>query len=69
MNVYVLYNNGKLRAVYSDQHDAAYDLQILTDKGYKSARVQQVQVQNQPREAEPIDAETRAALQQMVERI
>ena len=69
MNVYVLYNDGKLRAVYADPHDAAYDLASMLERGYKNARVQEVQLQDRKREADPIDDETRAGLQQMVERI
>ena len=66
--VYVLYNGNKLRAVYANALDAMSDQQRLVDKGYRDARVQEVQLQNQQREAEPLDPETIDALKRCVER-
>lgn len=66
--VYVLYNAGKLRAVYKDAYDASYDLQLLIDKGYKEARVQEVQLQATSREARPLELEEIDALKRCVER-
>ena len=67
--VYVLYNEGKLRNVYRNKDDALYDLRSLEKRGYRNARVQQVDVQPVAREAEPLDIETIEALKQCVERI
>ena len=66
MNVYVLYNAGKLRAVYEDQSDALVDRERLRSNGYKEARVQEVQLQSVAREAPPLDAETIEALRACV---
>jgi len=65
-NVYVLYNSGKLRAVYKRKADAEEDRARLTGKGYKEARVQEVQLQTVTREASPLDATTIEALKQCV---
>ena len=65
-NVYVLYNSGKLRAVYEWKTDALADRARLIDKGYKDARVQEVQLQTVTREARPLDLETIEALRQCV---
>ena len=65
-NVYVLYNAGKLRAVYDRQALAELDRERLISKGYKEARVQEVQLQSVTREASPLDAETIEALKQCV---
>jgi hypothetical protein len=65
-NVYVLYNAGKLRAVYERKADAVLDRERLIGKGYKEARVQEVQLQTVTREASPLDAETIEALKQCV---
>ena len=67
--VWVLYNDGKLRAVYAEQEYAVRDLRLMLERGYKNVRVQEVQLQYQSREADPIDDETREGLQRMVERI
>ena len=66
--VYVLYNAGKLRAVYEDAYDASYDLQLLLDKGYKEARVQEVQLQPTSRESAPLSINEIDALKRCVER-
>jgi hypothetical protein len=66
MNVYVLYNAGKLRAVYDRKADADEDRERLIGKGYKEARVQEVQLQSVTREASPLDAETIEALRACV---
>ena len=66
MNVYVLYNSGKLRAVYDRKALAELDQARLTGKGYKDARVQEVQLQSVTREASPLDAETIEALRACV---
>lgn len=66
--VHVLWSNHKLRTVYYNVDDAITDLRILRDKGYKDCYVSCVQVQPQPREAEPLDTETIEALKQCVER-
>ena len=65
-NVYVLYNGGKLRAVYDRKALAELDRARLLGKGYKDARVQEVQLQNVAREAAPMDAETIQALRDCV---
>ena len=65
-NVYVLYNSGKLRAVYDRKALAELDKARLISKGYKEARVQEVQLQSVARESTPIDAETIEALKQCV---
>ena len=65
-NVYVLYNGGKLRAVYDRRALAELDRSRLISKGYKEARVQEVQLQNVAREAAPLDAETIQALRDCV---
>ena len=65
-NVYVLYNAGKLRAVYDRKALAELDRARLISKGYKDARVQEVQLQNVAREAPPLDAETIQALRDCV---
>lgn len=65
-NVYVLYNAGKLRAVYDRKALAELDRARLISKGYKEARVQEVQLQNVARESAPLDAETIEALKQCV---
>ena len=66
MNVYVLYNSGKLRAVYDRKALAELDRARLTGKGYKDARVQEVQLQSVTREASPLDATTIEALRACV---
>ena len=66
--VFVLYNGGKLRAVYASKADAVLDRERLISKGYKDARVQDVQLQTQTREPEPLDIETIEALKRCVER-
>ena len=66
MNVYVLYNSGKLRAVYERKADAVLDRERLIGKGYKKARVQEVQLQSVTREASPLDAATIEALRACV---
>ena len=65
-NVYVLYNSGKLRAVYDRKALAELDKARLVSKGYKEARVQEVQLQSVARESTPLDAETIEALKQCV---
>ena len=65
-NVYVLYNSGKLRAVYDRKALAELDRARLISKGYKEARVQEVQLQSVAREATPLDAETIQALRDCV---
>ena len=65
-NVYVLYNSGKLRAVYDRKALAELDRARLISKGYKEARVQEVQLQSVAREASPLDAETIQALRDCV---
>jgi hypothetical protein len=65
-NVYVLYNSGKLRAVYDRKALAELDRARLISKGYKEARVQEVQLQSVAREASPLDAETIEALRDCV---
>ena len=65
-NVYVLYNGGKLRAVYDRRALAELDRSRLISKGYKEARVQEVQLQNVARGAAPLDAETIQALRDCV---
>ena len=65
-NVYVLYNAGKLRAVYDSKALAELDRARLISKGYKEARVQEVQLQSVAREASPLDAETIQALRDCV---
>ncbi len=65
-NVYVLYNSGKLRAVYDRKALAELDKARLISKGYKEARVQEVQLQSVARESTPLDAETIEALKQCV---
>lgn len=65
-NVYVLYNGGKLRAVYERKADAVLDRERLIGKGYKEVRVQEVQLQSVTREASPLDAETIQALRDCV---
>ena len=65
-NVYVLYNSGKLRAVYDSKALAELDRARLISKGYKEARVQEVQLQSVAREATPLDAETIQALRDCV---
>ena len=65
-NVYVLYNAGKLRAVYDREALAELDRARLISKGYKDARVQEVQLQSVTREASPLDAETIEALRACV---
>ena len=65
-NVYVLYNAGKLRAVYDRKALAELDRARLISKGYKEARVQEVQLQSVTREAPPLDAETIQALRDCV---
>jgi hypothetical protein len=65
-NVYVLYNSGKLRAVYDRKALAELDRARLISKGYKEARVQEVQLQSVAREATPLDAETIEALRDCV---
>lgn len=65
-NVYVLYNSGKLRAVYDRKALAELDKARLISKGYKEARVQEVQLQSVARESTPIDAETIEALRDCV---
>ena len=65
-NVYVLYNSGKLRAVYDRKALAELDRARLISKGYKEARVQEVQLQSVARESTPLDAETIEALKQCV---
>lgn len=65
-NVYVLYNGGKLRAVYDRKALAELDRARLAGKGYKDARVQEVQLQSVAREAAPMDAETIQALRDCV---
>jgi hypothetical protein len=64
-NVYVLYNSGKLRAVYDRKALAELDRARLISKGYKDARVQEVQLQSVAREA-TLDAETIEALRDCV---
>lgn len=66
--VYVLYNGGKLRAAYASKADAVMDRERLIGKGYKDVRVQDVQLQPQTREPDPLDPETIEALKQCVER-
>ena len=66
--VFVLYNGGKLRAVYASKADAVLDRERLISKGYKDARVQDVQLQTQTREPDPLDPETIEALKRCVER-
>ena len=65
-NVYVLYNSGKLRAVYDRKALAELDRARLISKGYKEARVQEVQLQRVARESTPLDSETIEALKQCV---
>ena len=65
-NVYVLYNSGKLRAVYDRKALAELDKARLISKGYKEARVQEVQLQSVARESTPVDAETIEALRDCV---
>ena len=65
-NVYVLYNSGKLRAVYDRKALVELDRARLISKGYKEARVQEVQLQSVAREASPLDAETIEALRDCV---
>ena len=65
-NVYVLYNSGKLRAVYDRKALAELDRARLISKGYKEARVQEGQLQSVAREASPLDAETIEALRDCV---
>ena len=65
-NVYVLYNGGKLRAAYARKADAVLDRERLIGKGYKDVRVQDVQLQPQTREADPLDPETIQALRDCV---
>ncbi len=66
--VYVIYNEGKLRNIYRSRDDALYDLRSLEKKGYRNARVQEVDVQPVSRESEPLSIETIEALKQCVER-
>jgi len=66
--VFVLYNGGKLRAVYASKADAVLDRERLIDKGYKDVRVQDVQLQAQTREPDPLDPDTIEALKRCVER-
>ena len=66
--VYVLYNGNKLRAVYATAFDALMDQQRLVDRGFRDARVQEVQLQNEQRETDPLDPETIDALKRCVER-
>ena len=66
--VYVLYNGGKLRATYANKADAVLDRERLIGKGYKDVRVQDVQLQTQTREPDPLDIETIEALKRCVER-
>ncbi len=65
-NVYVLYNGGKLRAVYDRKALAELDKARLIGKGYKDARVQEVQLQSVARESAPLDAVTIEALRDCV---
>ena len=66
--VFVLYDGGKLRAAYASKADAVLDRERLISKGYKDARVQDVQLQTQTREPDPLDIETIEALKRCVER-
>ena len=67
--VYVLWNDHKLRAIYENATDALDDLTAMKERGYKECYVSGVQLQTQTREAQPIDEATREGLQRMVERI
>ena len=66
--VFVLYNDGKLRAVYATKALAVLDRERLIGRGYKGVRVQEVQLQTQTREPDPLDPETIEALKRCVER-
>jgi len=66
--VYVLYNDDKLRAVYATKALAVLDRDRLIGRGYKGVRVQEVQLQRQTREPDPLDPETIEALKRCVER-
>ena len=52
--------------MYERKADAVLDRERLIGKGYKEARVQEVQLQPVTREASPLDAETIEALKQCV---
>lgn len=67
-DVYVMYNEGRLRTVYAHRTHAELDKQRLIDKGYKNVRVQRVQVQTQSRVDEPLSIEHIEALKKCVER-
>ncbi len=43
-NVYVIYKEGKLSAIYANEADAEFDKGRLEEMGYKQVRVQNVPV-------------------------
>lgn len=67
--VYVLWNDHKLRAIYDNGVTALDDLASMKERGYKECYVSAVQLQSQTREAKPIDEATLEALQRMVDRV
>ena len=67
-DVFVMYNEGRLRTVYAHRADAEGDKRRLTEKGYKNVRVQRVQVQTHSRVDEPLSIEQIEALKRCVER-
>lgn len=67
--IIVMYNDGKLRMVYAHEADALCDRERLLAQGYKSIRLQRVQVQYESRVKEPLSADEIADLRRCVERI
>lgn len=66
--IVVMYNDGKLRMVYAHEADAICDRERLLAQGYKSIRLQRVQVQYEPRVQAPLSIEEIEALKRCVER-
>lgn len=66
--IVVMYNDGKLRMVYAHEADALCDRERLIAQGYKSIRLQRVQVQHETRVQAPLSIEQVEALKRCVER-
>lgn len=66
--IVVMYNEGKLRMVYAHEADALCDRERLIAQGYKSIRIQRVQVQHETRVQAPLSADEVASLRKCVER-
>lgn len=67
-DVIVMYNDSKVRMVYAHEADALCDKRRLEAQGYKSIRLQRVQVQEQTRFEEPLSFTEIQALMRCVER-